>query len=90
MISTANLTALPNKLKLYQICKSISLLDAIFAENWIDRYYSFNTKWSDTEEFFEMRNGEGDQILILFQPDGCVINGMAHEYYPKNKEELTN
>jgi hypothetical protein len=89
MISTENLTSLPDKLKLYQICKSISVLDAIFAENWNDRYYSFNSKWSDTEEFFEMLNGAGDQILILFHPEGCVINGMTHEYYPRNKEKLT-
>jgi len=66
------------------------VLDAIFAEEWIDRYYSFQSKWSDTEEFFEMRNGEGDQVLILFQKDGCVINGMTHEYYPKDKNKLVN
>lgn len=88
MISTKNLTALPDRQKLYQICKSISVLDAIFAEEWLDRYYSFNCKWSDTEEFFEMRNSEGDQVLILFQTDGCAINGMTHEYYPKVKNRL--
>lgn len=66
------------------------MLDAIFAEEWLDRYYSFNSKWSDTEEFFEMRNGEGDQVLILFTGYGCVINGMTHEYYPKDKRKLTN
>jgi hypothetical protein len=36
-----------------------------------------------------MRNGQGDEMLILFQPKGCVINGMAHEYYPKDKTKLT-
>ncbi len=90
MISTENLTILPDRQKLYQICKSISVLDAIFAEEWIDRYYSFQSKWSDAEEFFEMRNGKGDQVLILFQNDGCVINGMTHEYYPKDKSKLVN
>lgn len=36
-----------------------------------------------------MRNGQGDELLILFRNDGCVINGMAHEYYPKDKAKLT-
>ena len=89
MISTKDLTSLPDRHKLYQICKSISVLDAIFAEEWLDRYYSFNSKWATDEEFFEMRNGEGDQVLILFLLDGCVINGMTHEYYPKDKSKLT-
>lgn len=89
MISTENLASLPDRHKLYQICKSISVLDAVFAEEWLDRYYSFNSEWATDEEFFEMRNGEGDQVLILFLSDGCVINGMAHEYYPKDKDKLT-
>jgi hypothetical protein len=36
-----------------------------------------------------MRNGSGDHMLILFQNEGCVINGMTHEYYPKDKGKLT-
>jgi hypothetical protein len=88
MISTQNLETFPDRQNLYKICKSISVLDAIFAKDWLDRYYSFNCKWSDTEEFCEMRNGEGDQVLILFQTNGCVINGMTHEYYPKDKSKL--
>lgn len=89
MISTKNLLSFPDRRQLRQICKSISVLDAIFAEEWVYRYYSFNSKWSDGEEFFEMRNGEGDHILILFLDDGCVINGMMHEYSPKDKTRLT-
>lgn len=89
MISTKNLSSLPDRHQLRQICKSISILDAIFAEEWVDRYYSFNSKWADSEEFFGMRNGEGDELLVLFLPNGCVINGLAHEYYPKDKARLT-
>jgi len=89
MISTKDLASLPGRQELYLICKSISVLDAVFSEEWLDRYYSFNSKWATDEEFFEMRNGQGDQFLILFLPDGCVINGMTHEYYPKDKNKLT-
>lgn len=80
MISTQALN-LPSKQKLQSICKAISVLDAILSQEWEYRYYSYNNKWGNNEEFFEMRDGSGDQMLILFKPDGCVINGFAHEFY---------
>jgi hypothetical protein len=89
MISTANYSSLPNKDKLQQISKAVSVMDAILSQEWEYRYYSYQSKWSDSEEFCEMRNGQGDHMLILFRNDGCVINGMTHEYYPKNKGKLT-
>ena len=35
-----------------------------------------------------MRNGEGDQVLILFKQEGTVINGYAAEADPGEKEQL--
>lgn len=64
-------------------------MDAILSEDWLNRYYTFNSKWAESEEFCGMRNGQGDELLILFRNDGCVINGMTHEYYPKDKVRLT-
>ena len=81
MISTKKLQNLPNKEKLQKICKSISVLDAIISQDWEYRYYSYNQKWGEDEELFEMRDGCGDQMLILFTKNGCVINGFAHELY---------
>ncbi len=81
MISTKKLQNLPNKEKLQKICKSISVLDAIISQDWEYRYYSYNQKWRKDEELFEMRDGCGDQMLILFTKNGCVINGFAHELY---------
>lgn len=88
MISTTNPDALPNKKALQNICKSIAVLDAIISQEWEYRYYSYNYQWGENEEFFEMRNGEGDQMLILFREDGCVINGFAHEKYDYEEEGL--
>ncbi|MCD7930494.1 MAG: hypothetical protein LUH15_03550 [Tannerellaceae bacterium] len=48
-----------------------------FSPEWEYRYYSYNRKWSDKEEVFEMKNGSGDQMLILFREEGCVINGFT-------------
>ena len=90
MISTSNYSSLPERRRLQQICKTISVADAILSQEWQYRYYSYNSKWSDGEEFCGMRNGHGDEMLILFLNEGCVINGMAHEYYPKSKDNLTN
>ncbi len=89
MISTQNYSALPDRHKLQRICKAIAVIDAIMAEDWTDRYYSYNSKWAENEEMASMRDGSGDEMLILFRTDGCVINGLAHEYYPKDKAKLT-
>ena len=90
MISTKNYNSFPDRKSLRTICKAISVLDAIISQEWEYRYYSYNSKWADQEEFCEMRNGSGDQILILFREDGCVINGFAHEYDQQDKIKLTN
>ena len=89
MISTENYSSLPDRHKLKEICKSISVIDAILSEDWLDRYYTYNSKWAEDEEFGGMKNGEGDELLILFRNDGCVINGMTHEFYPRDKSKLT-
>jgi hypothetical protein len=89
MISTQNYNLLPKKDKLQRICKAISVLDAILCQEWSDRYYSYNSKWADQEEFFSMKNGSGDEVLVLFKKDGCVINGFAYEFQQPNKEEIT-
>lgn len=78
-LSTENLNLLPNPSELQQICKSISALEAIICPEWEYRYYSYQNDWSETEEFCEMRNGQGDQVLILFSNHGVCINGFAHE-----------
>lgn len=89
MISTKDYMFLPDTQKLKSICKAISVLDAILSQEWEYRYYSYNNNWSDHEEFFEMRDGSGDQMLVLFTQNDCVINGFAHEYKQQNKQKLT-
>jgi len=78
-ISTENLELLPNQNDLQNLCKSISALEAIICQEWEYRYYSYQKDWSETEEFCEMRNGQGDQMLIVFNGNETCINGFAHE-----------
>ncbi len=88
MISTKKIS-LPGRENLQTICKAISVLDAILSQEWEYRYYSYNNQWSENEEFCEMRDGEGNQMLILFKQEGCIINGFAHEFQQQDKQKLT-
>jgi len=90
MLSTKSLSEFPDIATLQQRCKSISAIEAIICPEWQWRYYSYNNAWSDTEEFCEMRNGQGDKMLILFSPFGSVINGFAHESVMSNKRSIPN
>jgi hypothetical protein len=90
MISTKNLQLLPDTGKLRAACKSMSVLDSILCQDWTYRYYSYNSEWAKAEEFCEMRNGEGGQLLILFCEEGTVINGFSVEAAETDKTELQN
>jgi len=90
MIATNNLQLLPGNKTLQSACKAMAVLDAILCQDWVYRYYSYNSQWSEGEEFFEMRNGEGDQLLVLFRNEGAVINGYFSEAEQGEKDKLTD
>lgn len=79
MISTRNLTDLPDATKLKSIGKSTALLDAIIEPEWNLRYFSFQEKFAEDVSLFSMRNGCGDDFHIIFTPYGTIIKGFAHE-----------
>lgn len=89
MISTQNYAALPPAADLQRLCKALAVLDAINSPDWEYRYYSYNPVWSDDEQLLEMRDGEGDQMLVLFCPEGCIINGFSPEYDQPAKAQVT-
>ncbi|MGQ2983336.1 hypothetical protein [Flavobacterium sp.] len=89
MPSTQDHATLPSPDKLRSICKAISVLDAILSPEWQFRYYSYSSKWGDGEECLQMRNGQGDEMHILFTATGCAINGFVHEYPQPDKEQVT-
>lgn len=73
------LAFLPDVESLRKLSQSLAMLDAILSPEWEDRYYSFNSKWHTDEMMASMRNGEGDEYYILFNKDGAIIKGFAHE-----------
>ncbi|WP_154661259.1 hypothetical protein [Microvirga lotononidis] len=45
--------------------------------DWDLRYHSFNAHWGEGEMMASMRNGEGDNCFILFNPHGVFVRGHA-------------
>ena len=89
MISTLDYRALPAAAALKNLCKALAVLDAINSPALDYRYYTYNPHWGEGEEVLEMSDGEGDQMLILFRPDGCVINGYLDGYEQPDKAQVT-
>ena len=89
MFSTTNYASLPSAAALQRLAQSLAVLDAINSPDWEYRYYSYNPNWAPGEAVLEMRDGEGDEMLVLFRAEGCVINGFLHEYDQPEKAQVT-
>jgi hypothetical protein len=81
MISTRDLSLLPDVDGLRRLLQSMAMLDAIICPEWQYRYYSFNSVWSAGEQMGSMRDGEGDDFFALFNSAGCWLKGFAHESF---------
>jgi hypothetical protein len=80
VISTRNLSLLPDVDGLRRALQSMAMLDAILCPEWQFRYYSFNKAWASREQMGSMRNGRGDDFFASFSAAGCWLKGFAHEY----------
>jgi hypothetical protein len=82
MISTRDLSLLPDVARLRAAFQSMAMLDAIISPEWEFRYYSFGANISPDGSISrgEMRNGSGDDLDAIFGRAGCLIRGFAHEY----------
>ena len=79
MISTRDLSGLPDVEGLRKLLQSLATLDAILCPEWQYRYYSFNRAWDAGEQMGSMRNGSGDDFVAHFSAAGCWLKGFAHE-----------
>ncbi|MFD2786711.1 hypothetical protein [Hymenobacter rubripertinctus] len=89
MLSSLDLSALPAAADLQRLCQALAALDAINSPDPEFRYYTYNPAWDEAEALFEMSDGEGDQMLVLFRPEGCCISGFLHEYDQPAKAQIT-
>lgn len=74
---------------LRRLCQALAALDAINSPEEEYRYFSYNPEWGENEAVFEMNDGEGDQLLVLFCPEGCVLSGYLAGYAPPDQAQLT-
>ena len=79
MISTRDLSRLPDISSLKALMQSLAMLDSILMNDWEYRYYSFDSNWNQNSAVASMRNGEGDELFAMFMPFGAVLKGFAHE-----------
>ncbi len=78
VVSSAEiLKTLPEIEDLKRRCQALATLDSILCPEWEYRYFSFNDSWASGESLSSMRNGEGDDWLILFGPHGAIIKGFV-------------
>ncbi|MBX0292107.1 hypothetical protein K3G63_16780 [Hymenobacter sp. HSC-4F20] len=89
MLSTQNPAALPDAATLRRLCQSLAALDAVNSPEPEYRYYTFNPHWDQGEALFEMSDGEGDQMLVLFREEGCCINGYLDGFDQPDKTQVT-
>ena len=79
MISTRDLSAMPDLAGFRRLARSLAMLDAILSPKWDSRYYSFDSKWAEGEMMASMRNGSGDMWHALLSARGIGLVGLAHE-----------
>ncbi len=79
MISTKDLSPLPDIPTLKKLMQSLAMLDAILMPEWQYRYYSFNSAWSVGAQMASMRDGSGDEWFCLFDAIGAALKGFNHE-----------
>ena len=83
MISTKDLSGLPNAERLKNFCKGLAALDIIMVEEeWsFIRHYTYNPAWRKGKEAFFATDGSDQSMIVLFAREGCVINGVDSELY---------
>lgn len=74
-----SLSDIPPNPQLKQLCQSIAMLEVIVMPDSQWRYYSFTKNWDDEIDLFSMRNGSGDEFIVVFTQHGVLIKGFAHE-----------
>jgi hypothetical protein len=79
LISTRDLSALPDIDALRQLMQSLAMLDAILSLEWEYRYFSFNSRWSPGAQMGSLRNGQGDHYFAYSSAAGCWLKGFDHE-----------
>lgn len=80
MLSTRDLSRLPDIDSLRQRLQQMSALVSIFTTEDGVSEYEFHPKWGRrSEQMGAIKNGSGDEMFVHFTKHGCIIIGFAHE-----------
>lgn len=58
---------------------TLAALNIILCEEEWSRYHKFMKNWSNGTDLAEIDNGSGDNMMIFFTENGCLIKGFDHE-----------
>ncbi|MEU4192927.1 hypothetical protein AB0E69_13595 [Kribbella sp. NPDC026611] len=74
------LRRMPDPAVVLRVSRALAVLDLVLDDNEDQlRYFSFDGRWSDTEEAALMRDGSGNEYSMVFSPDGVFAYGFDHE-----------
>ncbi len=79
MISTRDLSLLPEIAAMQSLTQTWAMLDAILCPEREDRYFTFDAHWGAGEMLAAMDNGSGDDWFLLFNAQGAILKGFSHE-----------
>jgi hypothetical protein len=79
LLSTCDLTAMPDIESLRQHMHRLAALTAIFAVELGEPQFVFDPRWRKNQQVAMNINGAGDELYIHFTSQGCFIKGFAHE-----------
>lgn len=79
MLSTSDLSEMPDIELLRQHMQKLAALTAVFSVDIGEPQFGFNPRWSKHQQVATNINGCGDELYIHFTRHGCFIKGFAHE-----------
>lgn len=82
------ISRLPPPARLREVMQALAALDAILCPEWEYRYFSFDSRWGAGETMGSIRNGQGDNLFVLFNAAGAFINGLDHELWEAQDDPL--
>lgn len=92
VISTSDLSGMPNIEACRKRLQQMAAISAVFAVEYGESQFEFYPRWSKTSQVGAIKNGCGDELFCHFTAAGCFIKGFAHESrmspYQQNPPQL--
>jgi hypothetical protein len=92
MISTLDLSSMPDIESLRNQMQRMAALEAVFSVQYGEPTFTFHPQWTRSQQMGAIKNGSGDELFAHFLTRGCFIKGFAHESemtpYKKNPPQL--